>query len=139
MIPYYTQDASKIASYQSAWGSTFDIDAFVNVQRTRIESVYFGGAFADILVSDMLNGYENDVAARINGGDYFAGDDFALMNYTNPIRIDVTGPDSVVIYGLLTGENGLSEIGQIRTINEQAFTNKQVQIYNGTDLKWVPQ
>lgn len=81
-VAYYGEKSDIIAKYQTAWGSDIDIDAFVTVCRTRIEAFYFGGAFADISVSDMLNGYENDVAAKINGGDYFEGDFFGLSALT---------------------------------------------------------
>lgn len=33
-------------------------------------------------------GFENDVADKINGGDYLLGDDFGLSKYTTPIIND---------------------------------------------------
>ena len=34
---------------------------------------------------------------------------------------------------MYTGSNGVDEIGQVRIINEAAYTNKLVEIFNGTN------
>lgn len=41
-----------------------------------------GGAYVTIPVSDMLNGFENDVAAKVNGGVYLQGMDNSLTSWT---------------------------------------------------------
>ena len=71
----------------------------------------FGGAFIDISVSDMLNGFYNTYAAKINGGSYTLGNDFSLYNVTTPIQNDRLGFQSNVPYGMYTGSNGVDEIG----------------------------
>jgi hypothetical protein len=59
----------------------------------------------------MLNGYVNDVAAKVNGGTYSLGNDFSLYNVTTPIQNDRIGFQSSVDYGTYTGSNGVDEIG----------------------------
>ena len=51
----------------------------------------FGGAFIDISVSDMLNGFYNEYAAKTNGVSYTLGNDFSLYNVTTPIQNDRLG------------------------------------------------
>ena len=113
-----------MTNYQNAWGSEFNIDLFVDSCRSNIELQMFGGAFAQIKVSDMLEGYVNDIADKVNGGNYILGNDFSLYNVTTPIQNDRIGFQSNVTYGTYTGSNGVDEIGQIRIINGQAFANK---------------
>ena len=92
-----------------------------------------GGAYANIKISDMLNGYVNDIVDQINGGDYILGNDFNLYNVTTPLQNDRIGFQSSVEYGTYTGSNGNDEIGELRIINGAAFCNKVVQIFNGTE------
>ena len=99
----------------------------------------FGGAYAQIKVSDMLDGYVNTYAADINGGDYFQGNDFSLYGVTTPVQNDRLGLQKEVSYGLNTGANGVDEIGQLRIINGAAYCNKLVEIFNGTSYVNVTQ
>ena len=92
----------------------------------------FGGAFAEIKISDMLNGYVNEYATKMEGGNYTLGSVYSLYNVTAPIQNDRLGFQSNVSYGMFTGSNGVDEIGELRIINEAAFVNKLVEIYNGT-------
>jgi len=87
----------------------------------------------------MLNGFVNTVAAKVNGGEYFLGNDFSLYNVTTPIQNDRMGFQSNVSYGLYTGSNGVDEIGQMRIINEAAYCNKLVEVFNGTGYVNVTQ
>jgi len=99
----------------------------------------FGGAYAQIKVSDMLDGYVNTYAADINGGDYFQGNDFSLYGVTTPVQNDRLGLQKEVSYGLNTGANGVDEIGQLRIINGAAYCNKLVEVFNGTSYVNVTQ
>lgn len=40
---------------------------------------------------------------------------------------------------MYTGSNGEDEIGQLRIMNQQAYVNKEVQVYNGAELVWMTQ
>lgn len=71
----------------------------------------------------MLDGYENDIAAKINGGNYFSGNTYDLSSLTTPIRTEVIGP--LVDYGMYTGSNGVDEIGRLRIINDAAYANRK--------------
>jgi len=99
-----------------------------------IETKIFGGGFVNIKISDMLNGYESDVAAKINGGDYYQGNDFSLSSLATPIRNEIQGLQADVPYGVYTGSNGVDEIGRLRIINEEAYTNRLYALWNGTAM-----
>ena len=87
-----------------------------------------GGAYANIAVTDMIQGYNNTEATNINGGSYFQGYSQSLSSWTQPVNRNES-----VEYGMYTGSNGVDEIGYLRIIDEVAFTNRLMQIYNGTD------
>ena len=40
---------------------------------------------------------------------------------------------------MLTGSNGVDEIGYLRIIDGAAYTNKKVPLFNGTDLVYYTQ
>ena len=82
----------------------------------------------------MLDGFENDVADKVNGGSYFNGNDFSLSKMTTPIRNDIKGFQSNVPYGTYTGSNGVDEIGYLRIINGEAASNKIFTLWNGTAM-----
>jgi len=82
----------------------------------------------------MLDGFENDVADKVNGGSYFSGNDFSLSKMTTPIRNDIKGFQSNVPYGTYTGSNGIDEIGYLRIINGEAASNKIFTLWNGTAM-----
>ena len=98
-----------------------------------------GGAYVTIPVSDMLNGFENDVAAKVNGGVYLQGLDNSLTSWTQPIQRNFADESRKVEYGMLTGSNGVDEIGYLRIIDGSAYTNKKVPLFNGTDLVYYTQ
>lgn len=93
------------------------MDAFVETFRTMIEARIMGYGYAYIKVSDMLEGFTSDVASKINGGNFYQGNDFSLSNHTAPIINDFSGFQSKVAYGMKTGSNGVDEIGYLRMIN----------------------
>lgn len=68
----------------------------------------------------------------INGGDFFEGNDFRLVNKTTPIFNDIIGTVAEAEFGVYTGSNLLSETSRVRIINEEAYTNRIVPIWNGT-------
>lgn len=77
--------------YQDSWGADFDIDFFVVTCRKMIEAKIMNYGYATISVQDMLYGFETDVAAKINGGHFYQGNDFSLSNFTAPIINDMSG------------------------------------------------
>ena len=68
----------------------------------------------------------------INGGDFFAGNDYRLVNQTTPIFNDIIGSVAEAWYGIYTGSNLLNQTSRIRIINEEAYTNRIVPVWNGT-------
>lgn len=90
-MPFYLQDTTIVQMYQDAWGADFDIDAFVENCRKNVEARIMNYGYAFISVHDMLYGFENDVAAKINGGNFYQGNDFSLSNYTAPVINDMSG------------------------------------------------
>jgi len=85
--------------------------------RAYVQSRIFDSAYAEYTMTQLLTGFENPYAARLNGGHYAQGDDFSLSNYTTPILNDQTGFGKNVSFGLYTGSNGDDEIGLLRLIN----------------------
>ena len=69
-----------------------------------------GGALKTYTIEELINGYENDIAARINGGQYYGGYDFSISNSTTPVFNDLIGEISESVYGIYTGSNGIDEI-----------------------------
>ena len=51
---------------------------------------------------------------------------------------DQVGPGKNVSFGLYTGSNGIEEIGLLRLVNGEAFTNKLTNVYNGTKYVDIP-
>ncbi len=118
-----------------AWGVNMDeVNSYIAVFRDMIEQMIFGSAYANIKIQDMLDGFENDVADKVNGGDYYKGNDFSLSKMTTPIRNDIKGFQSNVPYGMYTGSNGVDEIGYLRIINGEAASNKIFTLWNGTAM-----
>jgi len=100
--------------------------------RKYLQTRMFGGAYKKLTLEQALMGYTNDVAEKINGGNYIMGDDFSLLNVTTPIVNDQMGFQSNSSFGLYTGSNGQGEIGLLRQINDDSFANRQIQCYNST-------
>lgn len=40
---------------------------------------------------------------------------------------------------MYTGSNGIDEIAEVRTVNEEAYVNKIINVWNGTYFTAVPQ
>lgn len=68
----------------------------------------------------------------INGGNFFSGNDYRLMNQTTPILNDQIGTVSDAIYGVYTGSNLLNQTSVVRLCNAEAYTNRIVPVWNGT-------
>ena len=139
LIAYFTNSTAKLSKYEQSWGPDFATDNFLDGFRARIETVYFGGGFADIAVSKLLLGFQNAFAAGVSSGDYLQGNDFSLTNYTTPMMNDQVGFGSTVTFGLFTGTNDASRIGNLRIVNGAAYANKVTEINNGTALVNVTQ
>jgi len=88
LIPYFLQNQTTVAKYEAAWGNNVTTDIFVEALRARIETAYFGGAFADIKLKELFFGFENTFAAGVSSGDYILGNDYSLSNWTTPIMTD---------------------------------------------------
>lgn len=133
LVPYFLEDTVAVAKYTTAWNfGDLILKDFIDSLRSQIETQFFDSAFADLLVTDMLDGYETEYASRVNGGDYWKGNDFSLSSMTQPIRNDVMGFQSNVSYGEYTGSNGIDEIGRLRIINGESYVNRIVELFNGT-------
>ena len=49
--------------------------------RYHLEATVMGGALKEYSgAEELLNGFESDVASRVNGGLYYAGNDFSLSS-----------------------------------------------------------
>ena len=66
-----------------------------------------GGALKNYDFEELINGYKNDIADRINGGQYYAGNDFSISNTTTPVFNERIDEVSNAIYGMYTGSNGI--------------------------------
>ena len=107
LIPYFKEDTDKIAKYKKAYGFNDEqLDYFIKYMRKFVQTRMFGGAYKKLTLYQALMGYKNDVAAKINGGNYIMGDDFSLLNVTTPIVNDQMGFQSNSSFGLYTGSKG---------------------------------
>ena len=92
LIPYIKDDTETLEKYETLYGFTEHDDeelaSFIYNYRRFLQNKVFGGAFKNYTASDLVMGYENDVAAKANGGDYLLGDDFNLINATTPLMND---------------------------------------------------
>jgi len=88
-----------------------------NIRRD-IQSRFFGEPYVNYTPSDLVFGFTNDVADKLNGGDYYNGDDFSLSSVTTPIFNSELGGQSTTVFGMYTGANTLDNLGQIRIVNE---------------------
>ena len=77
-----------------------------------------GGAYASLTASEIIFGYESDVTAKLNEGDFFEGNLWQLSNYTTPILNDQIGQVANATYGLFSGSNSISRVSQIRLVND---------------------
>ena len=61
-------------------------------------------------ITELIDGFDNNIAARINGGQYYAGYDFSLSSDTTPVFNEKHGSGSKMIYTLHTGFNHLNSV-----------------------------
>lgn len=64
---------------------------FIEVMRYHVQAVTMGGALRTYTAQELINGYENDIAARVNGGQYYGGYDFSIANATTPVFNELIG------------------------------------------------
>ena len=89
LIPYFKGDTTKTDQYKTAYGFNDEqLENFIYNMRVYVQDRIFGGAYTKLTIENVLYGYVNDVASKVNGGNYFLGDDFALSNTTTPIIND---------------------------------------------------
>ena len=111
--------------------------------RYHVETYTMGNSFKTYSgtqgTTDLIYGYENDIASRVNGGLYYAGNDFSISEATTPVFNNNYGGASEGIWGIYTGSLGDEKIGQVRLMNGEAYVNKLDQVWNGTFFSDVPQ
>lgn len=56
--------------------------------RFHVQYYIFEGPYKEYKVSELMEGFENPYAYKINGGDFFAGNDFSLSAITTPYLND---------------------------------------------------
>lgn len=105
-------------------------DFFFNV-RYDMQTRFFGAAYTIQDANEYIFGFTNSAADMINGGDFYNGDDFSLSNTTSPIFHDKIGNQAATEYGMYTGSNKLSNIGNLRIVNGQAYVNRLDTVWNG--------
>lgn len=96
------------------------------------QAVLFGTPFATYTAAELLWGFETTAADKINGGCFFCGTDYRLVNQVTPILNDQIGTVAEAWYGLYTGSNLLNQTSIVRIVNEEAYTNRIVPVWNGT-------
>ena len=135
---YNTNNAANLKIFSDVYG--YDAATLFEVMRYHVEAYIMGGGLKTYTdTSILIDGYEDDIASRINGGEYYGGYDFSLTNATTPVFNDNYGGVAEANYGLYTGSHGLDEIGEIRLINGEAYVNKITRVWNGTYFTDVPQ
>ena len=80
------------AEWQEWFGTNLTVKTFYDSYRNYTQRILFLGSYGYYSQEELLFGYETPVASIINGGDYFAGDEFAFSNYSTPIFNDKLGP-----------------------------------------------
>lgn len=133
---FAADDKTKLDIFTKAIG--YDAKVFAEVMRYHIQTYTMGGALKTYTAEQLMNGYENDIAAKINGGQYYGGYDFSICNDTTPVFNDMLGSVSEATYGIYTGSNGVDEIAEVRTVNGEAFVNRIQNVWNGTYFTAVP-
>ena len=137
---YLTGDTTtynEYTSYYAITDATFDLTTMISSLRADMEKRFFGPMFQDYTISDLLNGFESSDAnnlSEIASNSYYDGDLMYLRNLTTPIYHNMYGIMNVTSFGMYTGSNGLTEIGNLRIINENSDVNKREMAYNGTGV-----
>jgi hypothetical protein len=72
------------------------------------------------------------VTQWIDGGNFFSGNDYRLQNATTPILNDQISTIAEAYWGIYTGSNLINQTSVVRILNEEAYTNRIVPIWNGT-------
>lgn len=96
-----------------------------------MESRFFGDSYVSYTADDLFFGFYNEAADKLNGGNYYNGDDYSLRNHTTPIFHDIQGLGNQTQYGMYTGANDIGSIGYLRIINNVAAINKLQTVWNG--------
>lgn len=131
MIAYFSEDTKTLELYQNWYGASFNLDNFIVSTRLDIQNRFFGDVYVHYTSDELLNGFYNKAADNINGGDYYNGDIFSLRNFSTPILHNTKGPLVDTSYGMFTGSNGQTEIGQLRLMNNVAYVNRIEKIWDG--------
>ena len=56
-----------------------------------VQSYLLGNAYDTYDQSDLIRGFQGQVATKVNGGDFSQGADFTLTNATTPVLNDLIG------------------------------------------------
>lgn len=137
MVAYYEQDQDYLTQFTNWYGSDFNLDSFIVSARTDIETRFFTDMYQSYTADQMINGVYNPSAEKLNGGDYYNGDNFNLRNWTTPIFHDTAGILNQTVYGMYTGANNEDYIGYLRLINEVAAVNKLEKVWTGTEDTYI--
>ena len=68
---YNLGDTAMLQQFTDSYGG-YDSSTLFEVMRFHVESYIMGGSYKTYQgTQELLNGYENDVAARVNGGSFY--------------------------------------------------------------------
>ena len=138
-IAYGSKDETMLQQFTTAYGG-YDASTLFEVMRYHVETYTMEGSFSTYSgTDDLINGYNNTIADKVNGGQYYGGYDFSLSPETTPVFNEMFGGVSKGIIGMYTGSLSLDSIGQVRILNDEAYVNKAQQVWNGTYFSEVPQ
>ena len=85
---------------------------FFETMRFHVEAYLLGDGMKTYEnVKDLITGFDSPIASKINGGDYYAGDDFSLASATTPIFNEQIGVPSESKFVLKTGHSDIHDVG----------------------------
>jgi len=64
---------------------------FWNPMRYHVEAFIMGGSFVIYDIEDFIHGFETEVAAKVNGGDFKQGAFYTLQSSVTPVLNDRIG------------------------------------------------
>lgn len=96
------------------------------------------GATATYTSQEILFGWENTIAEKVNGGDFWQGADFDTYGWINVIYSTDDWLVANATYNLYSGSLTTDDVSQVRLLNGQAYLNKITPIFNGTYSSMVP-
>lgn len=97
------------------------------------------GPFVNYTSEQLMFGWDSQIIAKANGGNYWQGADFNLETYMTPIINDVNGPLAKTPFGLYAGSFTTDNVSAYRLLNGEAYLNKLTPIWNGTYYTQTPQ